>query len=317
MSRPATLPLRALESRHRHLARLNHDRLKPELPSASWQFEYDRECEVRALEVALVENERRVLAPQLEDVPSAPDAFMAWFEQLRATGPGQGDPLFEWLGNEATLEQMRWFLRQEAAGEAGFDDLVALTQVRFPPRAKLELARNYWDEMGRGHLDGMHGRMLERTVELLDLKPSIDDTVWEALALSNTMIALASNRHYAFHSIGALGVIEMTAPGRVAQVNAGLRRLGAPAEARQYFQLHAGLDVRHSEAWNREVIRPLVEARPDVAVAIAEGAILRLHCGARTFARYRKELKAGAPPAAPRKPVRNAPSAPALRGRAA
>ena len=34
----------------------------------------------------------------------------------------------------------------------------------------------------------------------------------EALALGNTMIALARNRRYAFHSIGALGVIEMTAP---------------------------------------------------------------------------------------------------------
>ena len=49
---------------------------------------------------------------------------------------------------------------QEAAGEAGFDDLVAMTQVKLPTRAKLELARNYWDEMGRGNPKGMHGPML-------------------------------------------------------------------------------------------------------------------------------------------------------------
>ena len=66
---------------------------------------------------------------------------------------------------------MRWFLTQEAAGEAGFDDLVAYTQVKLPARAKLELARNYWDEMGRGNAKGMHGPMLERLVEALALEP--------------------------------------------------------------------------------------------------------------------------------------------------
>ena len=31
------------------------------------------------------------------------------------------------------------------------------------------------------------------------------------------MVALAINRRYAYHAIGALDVIEMTAPGRVSQ----------------------------------------------------------------------------------------------------
>ena len=87
---------------------------------------------------------------------------MRWFEDLENTGPGQRDPLFPWLAAHATLVQMRWFLRQEIGGEAGFDDLVALAQLRLPDRAKLELARNYWDEMGRGDARGMHGPMLAR-----------------------------------------------------------------------------------------------------------------------------------------------------------
>jgi hypothetical protein len=182
---------------------------------------------------------------------------------------------------------MRWFLAQEAAGEAGFEDLLALTQVRCPVRAKLEMARNYWDEMGRGHERAMHGLMLAAVVRELDLKPSVADTVWEALALCNLMAALASNRRYAYQSIGALGVIEMTAPGRVAQVNDGLKRLGVPETARRYFQLHAGLDIQHSKAWNEEVIYPLVQADPRTARPIAEGALMRLASGARCFRRYR------------------------------
>ena len=81
-------------------------------------------------------------------------AYMTWFEALKERGPGQGDPLFPWLASTADLKQMRWFLTQEIAGEAGFDDLVALTQVRLPVRPKLEMASNYWDEMGRGHEKG-------------------------------------------------------------------------------------------------------------------------------------------------------------------
>ena len=102
--------------------------------------------------------------------------------------------------------------------------------------------------------------------------------VWEARALANLMVGLAANRRYAFHAIGALGVIELTAPGRSADVNAGLRRCGVPARARQYYALHATLDLKHSEAWNREILCSLVEARPDVAPYIAEGALARLAC---------------------------------------
>jgi hypothetical protein len=59
---------------------------------------------------------------------------------------------------------------------------------------------------------------------------------------------------------------------------------------RRYYAVHATLDVKHSEAWNREVLRPLVEADPRVARPIAEGALMRLNAGARCFERYRREL---------------------------
>jgi hypothetical protein len=85
-------------------------------------------------------------------------------------------------------------------------------------------------------------------------------------------------------------VIELTAPGRSAAVAAGLKRLGVPAKTRLYFDLHATLDVKHSAAWNAEVIIPAVAEDPRRAKAIAEGALMRLTCGARCFERYRREL---------------------------
>ena len=223
-------------------------------------------------------------------VPSDADGFVNWFEQLKDIGPGQDDPLFPWLEQQAGLAEMRWYLRQEAAGEAGFDDLTAYTQVKLPSRVKLELARNYWDEMGRGNIKGMHGPMLQRLVDALDLQPTIEDTCWESLALANAMTAMATRRDYAWHAVGALGVVELTAPGRSGAVARGLRRLGLSAKDRLYFDLHSTLDVRHSEAWNAEAIHPAVEEDPRRSRAIAEGALIRLTCGARCFARYRRQL---------------------------
>jgi hypothetical protein len=283
------------EALHRKLAQLNRSRFAPSADADGWRQSATLEHEARIAEGELVEHERARVRSWACTAPTEPEAFVAWFNQLRVAGPGQGDPLFPWLATTANRAQMTWFIRQEAAGEAGFDDLVALTQLKMPPRAKLELARNYWDEMGQGHASGMHGPMLERLCKELGIDCADDQngTVWESLALGNFMIALAANRHYAFQSIGALGVIELTAPGRAEQVNAGLQRLGLAGEARRYFALHSTLDVKHSRAWNAEVIAPLIEEDPSRAIAIAEGALMRLNAGALCFARYRRELFAG------------------------
>ncbi len=275
---------------HARLNRFNSSRLQPASICPRWQANLKTEYEMSLEEGYFIEHELQSIQSAAQEAPQEPDAFVRWFNALRDSGAGQGDPLFRWLAESATLSEMRWFLTQEAAGEAGFEDLLALTQVRFPVRAKLEMARNYWDEMGRGHEQGMHGRMLADTIHELELQVSIDNTVWESLALSNLMAALAFNRRYAYQSIGALGVIELTAPGRVSQINAGLKRLNAPVAARTYYQLHAGLDVMHSKAWNEEVIFTLILANPDTAQSIAEGALMRLACGARCFQRYRKHF---------------------------
>jgi pyrroloquinoline quinone (PQQ) biosynthesis protein C len=194
------------------------------------------------------------------------------------------------------MEEMRWFLTQEVAGEAGFEDLAAVTQVKMPQQAKLEMARNYWDEMGRGNPKGMHGPMLEALADRLGLHPSLETTVPESLALANTMAGLACNRRYAFQSVGALGAIEQTAPSRAVLVAKGLRRLGVAAGDRHYFDLHAVLDVKHAAAWNAEALHPLVAEDPDRAPAIAEGALMRLEAGAACFERYRAELQGGGLP---------------------
>lgn len=275
---------------HRRLSSFNRKRMQPTTPDTNWRDTLQASHQLSLLEGQFVEAERRTVQALMQSVPDDADDFMTWFESLRESGPGQGDVLFEWLANDASLPEMCWFLEQEVAGEAGFDDLVALTQVGMPPQAKLEMARNYWDELGRGHEGRMHGPLLQRIAVELGLSPMIDRVVWESLALGNLMLGLAANRRYAYQSIGALGAVELTAPSRVSQVNGGLERLGVSQRARTYFILHASIDVKHAREWNAQVIRPLIEKDPAVRRAIAEGALLRLRAGARCFQRYRRVL---------------------------
>ncbi len=278
---------------HRRMAVFNGKRFSPALPGPDWQAGLAEDAALLVEEGMWLEASRAAVAERAAQAPRDPDGFVAWFEELEHSGPGQNDPLFPWLAETATREEMRWFLTQEVAGEAGFEDLAALTQVRMPQRPKLEVARNYWDEMGRGNPKGMHGPMLELLAHRLGLDPGIETTVWESLALANTMAGLAASRRYAYHSMGALGVIEQTAPGRAALTAKGLKRLGVPASDRHYFDLHSVLDVKHSAAWNSEALHPLVAQNPDFAPAIAEGALMRLECGAACFRRYRQELGLG------------------------
>lgn len=275
---------------HVELEHLNRTRLVPAQPIHDARVELDVAYGRQQLELDFLEAELAAVRERAAAAPRTPDGFVAWFEQLKIDGPGQGDPLFPWLAERAELGALRWFLKQEVSGEAGFEDLVALTQLRMPQQAKLELARNYWDELGRGAARGMHGPMLHALAVALRLDELDAPIVWEARALANLLVGLAANRRYAYHAVGALGVIELTAPGRSALVNAGLRRCGVAAGTRQYYALHATLDIKHSEAWNREVLHSLVEAEPDVAPCIAEGALARLAAGARCFERYRREL---------------------------
>ncbi|MBS0332479.1 MAG: iron-containing redox enzyme family protein [Proteobacteria bacterium] len=282
--------LRDPVSVHRRLARWNHRRLAPASPHEGWAEELSEEHRMRRLEGAWVEAMRAEVAEAAAEAPQDEEGFVRWFEGLKSDGPGQYDPLFDWLAADADEEALRWFLTQEAAGEAGFDDLVALAQVKLPSEAKLELARNYWDEMGRGHAGGMHGPMLDTAVAALGLTPTIEGAVWESLALANTLTAFVTTRRYAWHAVGALGVVELTAPTRVSRVSQGLKRLGMPPVVRKYFDLHAQLDLKHADDWIANCLRPLLREDPSRAPWLAEGALIRLTCGLRCFEAYRRRL---------------------------
>ncbi len=69
---------------------------------------------------------------------------------------------YGWLAKTASWEQVVEFLALEGGPDGGFDDLVAVCQVGLSGTAKLELGKNYWDEMGQGDLAGVHTELHAR-----------------------------------------------------------------------------------------------------------------------------------------------------------
>ena len=72
----------------------NATRFQPSLPENAAPDELTREQAVARAEIAFVEAQRKAIAPLTADIPLDTAAFIAWFERLKETGPGQGDPLF-------------------------------------------------------------------------------------------------------------------------------------------------------------------------------------------------------------------------------
>ncbi len=126
MKSNSSLEITPQKKLHVQLAQFNQHRLTPQFIEANWAIKTLQDAHMLVKEGNFVEKERQHVQQYLVHMPQNAEAFVQWFNQLKSEAPGQGDALFPWLANEATMEQMRWFLQQEAAGEAGFDDLCVL-----------------------------------------------------------------------------------------------------------------------------------------------------------------------------------------------
>src|SRR5581483_6959356 len=175
-------------------------------------------------------------------------------------------PVYDWLAHEATWPELVEFLAIEGGPDAGFDDLVAAAQIGLDGEAKLELARNYWDEMGNGSLDRVHTELHNRLVEAIDMpRFAREQLPVEALERAALGSVLATNRWLQPELLGALGLLELQAGPRCRKVVQALRRLDAPAGAFPFYEEHATVDPHHGKAWLDNAIAPLAVEHPEWA----------------------------------------------------
>jgi hypothetical protein len=181
--------------------------------------------------------------------------------------------VYDWLADDASWDEAIAFFALEGGPDGGFDDLVAVCQVGLTGEPKLELAQNYWDEMGRGTLADVHTELHRRLSKAVDM-PVVprDDQPIESLERVLLGSLLATNRWLQPEMVGALGLLELQAGPRCRKVVKALERLGASEDALAFYQEHAVADPRHGKDWVDHVIAPLAADDPTWATRIVRGA---------------------------------------------
>ena len=198
---------------------------------------------------------------------------------------------YRWLAETADWDQLVEFLALEGGPDGGFDDLVAVCQVGLSGSAKLELGKNYWDEMGQGDPAAVHTVLHEQLVDAVQM-PRIPRSEMPVEALERAALGglLATNRWLQPEMLGSLGLLELQAGPRCRMVLKAFDRLGAPAEAYPFYEEHASVDPIHGRDWVEKAVAPTVERHPEWGPRIIKGAWWRASINLAFFERLRQEL---------------------------
>ena len=234
----------------------------------------------------------------LRGIPAEPAAYADWVVDLvRGHASNVQHPLFGFLAEEATYAQLREFFRQETPLDLYFADmLIALAPGIYGP-PKLEIAHNFWDEMGAGDPTKTHRALRLQMMDRIDLpasdhESSAEDFLLEEIELANAYFVGAAVRSYATQLTGMLLATESMAPGRLSRQIAGWRRVGLVDQDMTYLLEHTVVDVEHAEDWLREVIQPIVEDHAEATREITLGALRRLDIAGRICDRMMPHLQA-------------------------
>ncbi len=200
---------------------------------------------------------------------------------------------YRWLAKQADWTELVDFLALEGGPDGGFDDLVAVCQVGLSGSAKLELGKNYWDEMGQGNAEGVHTVLHDRLVAALDL-PRVPRTAMPVEALERAALGglLATNRWLQPEMMGALGLLELQAGPRCRLVLAAFDRLGAPADAYPFYVEHAEVDPVHGQDWLAKAVAPTAVAHPEWGPRMVKGAWWRSQVNLAFFEAVRQAIVA-------------------------
>ena len=198
---------------------------------------------------------------------------------------------YRWLAKTADWRQVVDFLALEGGPDGGFDDLVAICQVGLSGSAKLELGKNYWDEMGQGSAEGVHTTLYENLVAAIEM-PHIPRELLPVEALERAALGglLATNRWLQPEMVGALGLLELQAGPRCRMVLQAFDRLGAPQDAYPFYVEHAEVDPVHGKDWMDKAIEPLAAERPEWGPRLVKGAWWRSSINLAFFAALQDSL---------------------------
>jgi pyrroloquinoline quinone (PQQ) biosynthesis protein C len=252
----------------------------------------ESECETQPVlrdiaaifEQAMLDFEIALIREGAADYPLDGKEYVLWLKRIIASHPASQHPFYRpYLQDHGTREDVRFFIAQETSLDPRFDDILALIQLGTDGNEKIEIAGNYWDEMGNGEITNMHGALFAQALAALGVDDQYikDNLLLEAKLCGNLSAALTLSRRHYFKAIGYFGVTEYLTPRRFRSLGQAWRRLGLPAEGIRYHDVHVEVDAGHAAGWFKNVIEPAIDRDARVGRDIAIGTLIRLNTSQR------------------------------------
>jgi hypothetical protein len=190
----------------------------------------------------------------------------------QASGPS----VSRYLEMRASREEFSEVLVHKSAYQLKEADPHSFAIPRLSGRAKVAMVEIQFDEYGSGKPTRQHARLFANTMEALGLDSRygayLDAIPGCTLAAVNLMSMCALQRRLRAAIVGHLAVLEMdsTQPNR--RYGNGLRRLGFPAEATDFFDEHVEADAVHEALAAHDLAAALAKDDPSLTADIVFGA---------------------------------------------
>ncbi|MBF7143064.1 MULTISPECIES: iron-containing redox enzyme family protein [Pseudomonas] len=215
-------------------------------------------------------------------LPENKKDFLYWYQRKEKELNSKICGFLKYLANDASIEQIAYYICMEEMVDGSFDDLMAMVQVGMNLRCKMVAGSNYWDEMGRGNFSDVHTSMFKDSADIL--RPYIQKNKISPSAIppecysnGNMLLMWALRRQYNIRLVGAMGLIEGSAPTRFAATTMAMQRLNLPSKAIAYHESHIMIDTHHSKAWLENVLDEYLNYSQDVIKELSLGVQIRFN----------------------------------------
>ena len=206
-------------------------------------------------------------APRCEDVPGGLEALI---------GVASGPSLSGYFLERGTLAEFREFAIHRSGYQLKEADPHSWAIPRLCGIPKAALIQIQSDEYGGGRPGQAHADLFAVTMAALGLDPTygayVEQLPGTTLATTNLVSFFGLHRRWRGALVGHLAVFEMTSVEPMTRYSATLRRLGVPAPARRFYDVHVEADVHHRVVAAADLAGGLARADPRLAGDIMFGA---------------------------------------------
>ncbi|HET6627158.1 MAG TPA: iron-containing redox enzyme family protein [Nocardioidaceae bacterium] len=191
-----------------------------------------------------------------------------------------GPSVARFVQREASLEQLTEFMVHRSVYHLKESDPTSWVIPRVTGKPKAALVELLYDEYGAGRPHRVHSTMFADALEACGLDDEygayLDQVPGYTLASNNAMSLLGLHRRLRAAALGHLGAFEATSSLPCRRFAGGIRRLGLPEKAAEYFDEHIEADAVHEQLALRDICAALVTQDAGLLEDVFFGAVVCL-----------------------------------------